>query len=231
MPKSGYTHLTFLLDRSGSMRTTADDAIGGFNQLLANQQTVPGECTVSLIQFDHEYRQDHHMVPIGKVEPLTAQTFVPRGSTAYVDALARSITELGESLNALNEEDRPETVIFAVITDGMENASKIYRGAVGRAQVGAMIKTQREVYKWQFAFMGSDEDALEHAEEMQIPCSGTLSYDDRYGTRIAYASLDAGIERARGLSGASGQSMGMTFTAEDRQSQTKLKSEKKKEEK
>src|SRR5262245_21398566 len=174
MPKTGKTHLTFLLDRSGSMRKTADDAIGGFNTLLENQKTLPGECTVSLIQFDHEYREDYHMAPIIKIEPLTDKTFEPRGSTAYADALARSSIELGETLAALPEEERPETVIFAVITDGMEKSSKNYRGREGRARVRQMVEHQRDVYKWQFAFMGSNEEAIETAEEMGIPIGSTM---------------------------------------------------------
>lgn len=218
--KSGKTHITFLLDRSGSMRSTADDAVGGFNTLLENQKKLPGECTVSVIQFDHEYRKDYHMTPIAEIMPLTDKTFVPRGSTAYVDALARSITELGETLEAMPEEERPEIVIFAVITDGMENSSQTYRGPDGRAKVRQMIEHQREVYKWQFAFMGSDEGALEHAEEMAIPMSGRLTYaNSGGGVAMSMASLDAGIERARGLRGPGGQSVGMSFTNEDRKKQ------------
>ena len=35
--KNGITELVFVLDRSGSMASLADDAIGGFNALIEKQ--------------------------------------------------------------------------------------------------------------------------------------------------------------------------------------------------
>ncbi|MCL2471991.1 MAG: hypothetical protein FWF25_09705 [Propionibacteriaceae bacterium] len=67
---------------------------------------------------------------------------MPRGSTALLDAVGRSITAFGERLAALPEDDRPSRVIFAIMTDGMENASKEFT----HAAIKEMITRQEKTY-------------------------------------------------------------------------------------
>ena len=73
------------------MESCWDDTIGGFNAFLREQQTMGG--TLSLIQFDHEYLVSYPVTPIADVQPLTTETFQPRGSTALLDAIGRTIKE------------------------------------------------------------------------------------------------------------------------------------------
>ncbi len=40
--KQGYTHMTIILDRTGSMAPIRDDTIGGFNTFLREQKAQPG---------------------------------------------------------------------------------------------------------------------------------------------------------------------------------------------
>jgi hypothetical protein len=47
----------------------------------------------------------------------------PRGRTALLDATAKFITEIGEQLSALPEDQRPGHVICLIMTDGMEDSS------------------------------------------------------------------------------------------------------------
>ena len=54
--KEGFTEIISLVDRSGSMQSILDDAIGGFNIFLAAQQRQPSEAELSLILFDDEYQ-------------------------------------------------------------------------------------------------------------------------------------------------------------------------------
>ena len=54
--KEGLTEIISLVDRSGSMESILDDAIGGFNTFLAAQQRQPSEAELSLILFDDEYQ-------------------------------------------------------------------------------------------------------------------------------------------------------------------------------
>ena len=48
-----YTHISVILDRSGSMESIRDDTIGGFNAFLESQKSEPGTATLTLVQFDN----------------------------------------------------------------------------------------------------------------------------------------------------------------------------------
>jgi hypothetical protein len=54
--KESLTEIISIVDRSGSMQSILDDAIGGFNTFLAAQQRQPSEAELSLILFDDEYQ-------------------------------------------------------------------------------------------------------------------------------------------------------------------------------
>ncbi len=49
-----YTHISVILDRTGSMESIRDDTIGGFNAFLKQQQAEPGYATMTLVQFDSQ---------------------------------------------------------------------------------------------------------------------------------------------------------------------------------
>ncbi len=50
------SHLYVLLDRSGSMESMRADVIGGFNNLLAEQQADGPDARLTLVQFDSQDR-------------------------------------------------------------------------------------------------------------------------------------------------------------------------------
>ena len=54
--KKGYTDITVVLDRSGSMEKIKGDTIGSFNQFLADQKSVVGQATMTLVQFNNYYK-------------------------------------------------------------------------------------------------------------------------------------------------------------------------------
>jgi hypothetical protein len=74
------------------------------------------------------------------VPPLDEHTYVPRGTTALWDAISRTINTIGERLDKTPEPERPATVIIAILTDGLENASQEFKAK----QIHAMIIHQRE---------------------------------------------------------------------------------------
>ena len=156
-------NLIFILDRSGSMETCRDDTIGGFNAFIDSQKQFNG--TLTLIQFDHEYQSVYTNKPIGEVEPLTRETFVPRGSTALLDAVGRTLKEY-QALSA------PPTVI--ILTDGLENASNKYT----KAHIKDLI-TERQKNGWEFVYLGANQDAFAEAGALGIPPAGTLNFDAR----------------------------------------------------
>lgn len=192
--KSDYTHIAMVLDRSGSMASIASDTIGGVNAFLETQRKVPGECSVTLVQFDDIIETLCDGKRIAEVQPLTKETYVPRNNTALYDAVGQTIVKTGDCLMHKPEAERPGKVIFAIITDGMENASREY----DRAKVFDMIKHQREAYKWEFIFIGANQDALATGEGMAIPRSHSMNYAaNAKGTSHAYAAAASNLTKFR----------------------------------
>jgi hypothetical protein len=70
------------------------------------------------------------------------------------------------------EYQRPDQVLFVIITDGEENSSRKYR----RADVRDRITHQQNKYKWQFVFLGANQDALKEAESYGIDHNHALAY-------------------------------------------------------
>lgn len=162
--KENYTHISVVLDRSGSMARIRQDTIGGFNTFLNGQKKESSEATFSSVQFDHDFKVLNSFTPINEVVELTDETFIPRGNTALYDAIGRSIVECGEKLSEMNEDDRPDKVIFVIITDGYENASMEY----SQAKVHQMIKHQTDTYGWLFMFLGANIDAVKTGTSLGI---------------------------------------------------------------
>jgi len=206
-----YTHIAVILDRTGSMESIRDDTIGGFNAFLASQKAEPGTATLTLVQFDTQdpYEVIHRFVPVQDVPALTRETFVPRATTPLLDALGRGINDLEKSLGDLEEEDRPAKIVFVVVTDGQENASREFR----KDQIERMIKERSEQNDWQFVFLSADLAAIQDARAVGIHADSVLLFEkSNRGTAGAWASLSGRTSDYR-----SSRKKKIGFEAEDRQ--------------
>jgi len=197
--KKGYTHIAIVLDRSGSMASMTKDVIGGFNTLIKDQQTVEGEATLSMAQFDDIYEVLHDFAPIKDVSELTSKTFVPRGSTALLDAMGRTMEEVREKILNMKDKDQPSKVIFVFITDGEENASSKY----DRPKIFQMIKDlksdeREDEVNWEFVFIGANQDAIQAGSSIGIQRAASLSFAaSGAGADLAFKSLSKGLTSYR----------------------------------
>jgi len=167
--KADYTHIVFVIDRSGSMATMQQDAQEAFNDFIKDQKKVPGKATITLAQFDSEYDVVWNGKSIKKVGKYTLE---PRGSTALLDAVGKTINTTGQYLSKMAEKDRPKKVIFAVLTDGQENNSKEF----STEQIKEMIEHQKEKYSWEFNFLAANQDALTNAANIGMPTAGAMNF-------------------------------------------------------
>lgn len=151
--KTGKSEVIIILDRSGSMSSIAGDMEGGFKTFVEKQKKEPGECLVSLYQFDDVFETIYEARNLQQIDGLTLS---PRNSTALHDAVGRTINLVGDRLAKTSEADRPESVIILTITDGQENASKEFTAT----QVAKMVKHQTDKYNWKFVFLGANIDAV-----------------------------------------------------------------------
>lgn len=210
MPNPNKTHVTFLLDRSGSMASVRADVIGGFNQLLADQQKLPGQCTVTIVQFDSHNPYDilRDFVPVADIKPL-GDEYKPRGNTPLYDAVGRGIVNLGERLAALLEHERPGRVLFVIVTDGLENWSKEYRAD----QIKRMIEHQQSAYSWDFMYLGTNHDAMLAAGQIGIQLANAANYGE---VRTAGGVLNAKMRAYRSAASPAAAKMSNLFTPDER---------------
>lgn len=190
MTDAAYTHIAFLLDRSGSMQSIKTDTQGGFDAYIASQRSQPGRCTVTLAQFDTEYEEVYVATDIAAVTPLDLQ---PRGATALNDSIAQLVLSTGAHLSALPEEHRPATVIVGIMTDGLENASKEWT----REAVRKLVEQQESQYDWTFSYMGANQDAIEVGATLGIPAARSLTYGTGH-VADAMAAYGASSTKLRG---------------------------------
>lgn len=208
------TDITIILDRSGSMESVKSDTIGGFNNFLSEQQKIEGEASISLIQFDDQYEVVYTDKNIHSADRLTDSTFQPRGMTALFDAIGRTINSVGQRLAALPESERPNQVLFVILTDGFENASREFNAM----KIGEMIKHQRDVYKWEFMFIGANQDAILSAKKIGIAPANALTFAaNTEGTQAVYDMMSEKIGRYR----VSKSAAALHFDDEDRDRQNK----------
>jgi len=195
--KNHYSEIAFVLDRSGSMESCREATIGGFNSFLQEQQKTEGLARLTLILFNDEYLVPIDALPVAEILPLSSDSYVPRGSTALLDAIGRTIDELGARLAALSEKDRPLQVIVAILTDGLENSSQDYTWQ----QIADVIKQQSEQYRWTFLFLGANQDAIETAAQMNIKATNAAAYvADAAGLHASASSLTRKVRALRRVS-------------------------------
>jgi hypothetical protein len=196
MTKPGYTHITLVCDRSGSMSAVRSDAEGAVNQFITDQKAVPGEATFTLIEFDAPHGGMHddwyNVVYDGDVQRTTVYSLRPRGSTALLDATGRAINETGAFLGSKPEEERPEHVIFVVQTDGQENSSKEWT----LESIKRVITEQTDVYGWHFLFLGMGPDTFAQGHDMGFAnVTRSAQAGDAYAT--TYAVMDSAVAGLR----------------------------------
>ena len=208
MPKTNLTEIIALLDRSGSMSSIAKDVCGGFDALIKDQKSAPGECHVTVVQFDSGGIDTIlENAPVDKVPPLTLE---PRGTTPLLDAIGETIDKVGKRLAATEENQRPEKVVFVIMTDGYENASHRY----SRDQIKTLIEQQSNQWKWQFSYIGANVDAFAEAATIGIAAAASASFAaNTLGVQNAYGSLSKNVRSLR-----SGQSTVMSYDVNQRQS-------------
>ncbi len=194
MMKKGLTELVFILDRSGSMAGLEKDTIGGFNTMLEKQKQAEGEALVSTVLFNHETDIIHDRADIQAVPPLTEKDYVPRGSTALLDAVGGAIHHIGNIHKYARAEDVPEHTIFVITTDGMENSSRRYSAE----HVKRMIERQKARYHWEFLFLGANMDAVETARRYGIDEDRAVDfYTDTEGVDLEYDVVSATVTSMR----------------------------------
>lgn len=192
--KKNLVELVIVVDRSGSMSNLKKDAEGGLKSFIEDQKKLPGEAKITLVQFDSQYDVVCENQPINEFQDYT---LVPRGSTALIEAIGRTIDKVGNRLTNTPEEERPEKVLFYIITDGQENSSNpnLYTSE----KVKQMIEHQETKYSWDFTFFAADINtcnvAIKHYGFKMDKC--VLYSADSVGVRSSYTTMSSLATKCR----------------------------------
>lgn len=184
MPKQGLTEIVTIIDKSGSMMSLKSRTIEGFNEFLNEQKKVEGEANFSLVLFGSPGRETivFDSIDINEISELDENNYQPGGTTALYDCLGKTIKALRKRIKNLNEDERPERVLFVIITDGEENSSRLYN----KEKVFEMISKREKKNGWAFIYLGANQDSFAEGGKMGVARGRTLNY----------AATDAGVDYA-----------------------------------
>jgi len=157
------TQIVVVLDRSGSMDSIARSTVEGINSFVKEQKAAEGEAFMTLVQFDNEYQIDYKERPLNEVADLiNGETFVPRATTALYDAIGRTINEINTT----------DDVIFVIVTDGAENASKEFT----KENVFNKIEEKKKD-GWNFLFLAANQDAMKTGGSLGISAKNSMTFN------------------------------------------------------
>ena len=153
--------IIFIMDRSGSMTGFSEDTIGGFNSFIEKEKDKDINTYVTTILFDNDYEILYERKEINKVEKLTDKQYWPRGSTALLDAIGKTITSFERKIDG--------KALVVIMTDGYENASVEF----SKKQIKEMI----DKHDWEFIYLGAEIDSYSEASQFGFSKSRIANYD------------------------------------------------------
>lgn len=170
--KTAKTNVIFIIDESGSMSATANDVRGGFNSYV-NQLKVDGnQYSLTAIKFGTKARPLFANLPLEKAPELTDKNYTPLDTTALYDAIGYGMSVAKDQWETLDKPYGEDPVIFIIMTDGYENASKEHN----KDMIAAEIKKREQAGNWTFVYLGADQDAWSIASGLGFAQGNVMSY-------------------------------------------------------
>lgn len=168
-----YTHVALVLDASGSMQSLRESTISTMKEFFNSLKSPEDKTVVDLWQFDELVKHviDGKDIEQGASEAI--ENYHIGGCTALYDAICIGIDELGQKFAAMKEEERPDAVVFAILTDGFENASTKFNVR----NVKERIAHQSGKYSWTFRFLAANQDAVLAGREFGLAADACMNFE------------------------------------------------------
>ena len=172
MNSNSITHYQLILDASGSMGSIRIETLNSVNRQIEAiremaQRNPDQKLKISLTLFNTVTRKAFSNLKPEKTSLLPQSQYQTEGSTALLDAIGLSISDLKE--NKATEDD----VVMVIITDGEENASQYF----SFEQIAESIRQLKATEQWTFTFLGADIDAWSIASRLQIDRDEVKSFN------------------------------------------------------
>lgn len=180
MSKKPITHVLLIVDMSGSMSGLAADVRGGFNTYIADLAKDDGRYRITATVFDTRFEPLCVAAKLKDVPELTEANYRPRGMTALLDAVGKTVTDF-EAATTLADGER---VLCVVQTDGAENSSREFSSA----RIAEMIRDREAGKRWTFIYLGAGRDAWGQGQALGF--AHTVDTDKSAGaTRGSYSGI------------------------------------------
>ena len=128
------------------------------------------------------------------IDPLTSEDYRVGGMTALLDVVGGAIMHTKRVHAKAPKEERPDKVVFVIITDGMENSSMKYT----YKDVKHLISHAQEHREWEFIFLGANIDAIDEAAKFGIRRDRAAQYhNDKRGTEKNYEAINEAMTSMR----------------------------------
>lgn len=197
------TDIIYVGDCSGSMESMCKEPLNALNAFIEDQRKNTDEVTdpqLYLYLFDHSI-QVQQFGPLSDFTPL--ESYPSGGTTALLDCIGTAITNYEHT-------GRNNPVVFVILTDGLENASKEFT----QSQIHKMISSREAPNgEWKFVFLAANQDAFSTGSSLGIKRANCAEFRPARGaegiTRIVTDTSD-NIHRYRSavaVNRASSQSM------------------------
>lgn len=166
-----------IVDKSGSMSDCIEQTISGFNEQVNKIQQLEKEyseheITIGLTTFNHEVYHHFFQSPPAAVRKLNTDTYRPDGTTALLDAIGMTVSSIENEIQYHSNQSNT-TVVLVILTDGHENASRMFK----LHDIKKTISRLEETGRWTFSFIGATLDAVDIAEGMAIKRSNSFVFD------------------------------------------------------
>lgn len=167
--------VVFVIDKSGSMSGSEENTISSFNEYIEREYNNSYNTTVTTILFSDNYNYLYRRKNIKNIKKMTADDYIVGGCTALYDALGNGINYIDEC--------QTNKVMFIIITDGYENASKKFNSF----KIRNMIKKHKN---WEFIYIGADIDSYATGGSIGIKKENIANYKkDTKGTNLLFRSI------------------------------------------
>ncbi|MEM6625862.1 MAG: VWA domain-containing protein [Pseudomonadota bacterium] len=199
-------HAYILLDRTGSMQSIWDEALGSVNAYAGGLSDAENDGPdldpkISLAVFDAQDGLQFDVLR-GGVEAsdwneLTNDEASPRGMTPLFDAIGRIVS--------LAEQDAPEKAVLVIMTDGQENASREMDKAAAKAALD-----RARAREWEVVFLGAEFANFDDADAVGVSGAKSMAVSrDKMGETMERLS-----KKTRDY--ATGAEQSVVFDEEDR---------------
>ena len=176
--------LVLILDKSGSMYGLEKDTIGGFNSMLDKQRESNLPVKVTAVMFNNAVSTIYERTDLNKVKNITEKEYTPQGTTALLDAVGNTLSQM----KALPDIDaKGNKVLVVITTDGKENASKEWT----YGKVKKLISELQEK-NFEFVFLGANIDAAAAAQNIGITKENAVKYKNtKSGVQANFRAVNA----------------------------------------